>query len=206
MIWAACCHIQYDFHYELGISELLFHYLHQHLSLYLYLHLCLYMYLYQRLYPNLYIRLGLHLTLLDIQCFFVNYLIQSMRPALSRLWTWACMIKWYRAIRLFALTTAMSERGIWYATQIERQRNETHTTQAMGDGRSVCEPRATTDMCLTQWLRSSSRLCGRGGKEGGGGRVKESVCEMVVLVEKAREIAAGGPDRYNTRHERGKRV
>ena len=34
---------------------------------------------------------------------------------------------------------AMSERGIWDATQIERQRNE--HSQAVGDGKNVCEPR-----------------------------------------------------------------
>ena len=64
------CHIQYDFLHELGIPELLFHHLHQHFSLYL----CLYLYLYQylRLFPNLHFRVGLHLTLLDIQCFFLK--------------------------------------------------------------------------------------------------------------------------------------
>ena len=34
---------------------------------------------------------------------------------------------------------AMSERGIWDATQVERQRNE--HSQAEGDGKNVCEPR-----------------------------------------------------------------
>ena len=42
--------------------------------------------------------------------------------------------------------------------------------------------------------------------KGGGGRVKESVCEMVVVGEDARERAASGTDRCNTRHERGKRL
>ena len=69
-----------------------------------YLYLCLYLHQNLRLYPNLHIRLGLHLTLLDIQFFFGNYLMQSMRSSLSRLWTWACMIKWYRDIHLFAST------------------------------------------------------------------------------------------------------
>ena len=35
---------------------------------------------------------------------FGNYLMQSMRSSLSRLWTWACMIKWYRDIHLFGPT------------------------------------------------------------------------------------------------------
>ena len=46
----------------------------------------------------------------------------------------------------------------------------------------------------------------RGRKGRGGEREKESVCEMVVAGEDARERAASGPDRYDTRHERGKSV
>ena len=40
----------------------------------------------------------------------------------------------------------------------------------------------------------------------GGDREKESVREMVVAREDARERPASGPDRYDTRHERGKSV
>ena len=40
----------------------------------------------------------------------------------------------------------------------------------------LLKPHATTDMCLTQCLRSSSRMCGGGGKEGAeGGRGSLSV-------------------------------
>ena len=106
VIWAACCHIQYDFLYEMGISESLLHHLHQHLSLHLYLYLCLYLFLSLRLFPNPHIRSGLHLTLLDIHFFGrrENYFVQSLRSALSRMWKCACMVKWYRAIHLFGLT------------------------------------------------------------------------------------------------------
>ena len=41
---------------------------------------------------------------------------------------------------------AMSERGIWDATQIERQRNE--HSQAAGDGKNVCEPRVVVIACV----------------------------------------------------------
>ena len=85
------------------MSDLLFDHLHKHLSLVSVSESVSVLYLYQRQDLNLHFRLGLHVTLQDIQW--------SMRSAFSRLWTWACMIKWYRAIHLFGLTLAMSERG-----------------------------------------------------------------------------------------------
>ena len=54
-----------------------------------------------------------------------------------------------------------------------------------------------------QWLRVVIASVWRRRKGRGGEREKESVCEMVVVGEDARERAASGPDRYNTRHERG---
>ena len=53
---------------------------------------------------------------------------------------------------------AMSERGIWHATQIERQRNETHP----GNRRRKDCLRMTCNnyLCFTQWWWLSSRLSG----------------------------------------------
>ena len=50
------------------MSDLLFLHLHQHLSL---VSVSVSVFVPNlRLFPNLHIRVGLHLTLLDIQCFF----------------------------------------------------------------------------------------------------------------------------------------
>ena len=50
-----------------------------------------------------------------------------------------------------------------------------------------------------QWLRSSSHLCGGAGKEGGGGRERKSVCEMVVLGEDAGISQGSRSLQYTTR-------
>ena len=99
-----------------------------------------------------------------------------MRSSHSRLWKWACMIKWYRAIHLFGLTANEPCQNAAFGTRRRLKGNATKHTQAMGDGKIVCEPRATTDICFMQWWWLSSRLSGGGGKEGAeGGRGSLSV-------------------------------
>ena len=183
-IWAVSCHIQYDFPLEMGISDLLFHHLHQHLYLYLYLYLllCLHRNLSPKKYPrqnqNLHFGLGINVTFQDVQCCRkLPHLVHEIIAFTAV--KWACTIKWYRATTcLIHIQRAMSERGNRYETQIERQRNE--HTQAVRDGRIVCESRATTDICSMQWWWSSSHLCGGGGKvgrgrEGGSSQVSRSL-------------------------------
>ena len=87
------------------------------------------------------------------------------------------MIKWYRAIRLFGFIASQPCQNAAFGTRRRLKGNATKHTQAMGDGKIVCEPRATTDIRFMQWWWSS-RLSGGGRKGRGGGREKESVCEM----------------------------
>ena len=140
MIWVACCHIQYDFFCELGTPELLFHHLHQHLSLYLYLYLYLYQYL--RLFPSLHIRLGLHLTLLDIQCFFFFSKIPHLVHETSA-FTAVDMGMHDQVVSCHPLVwidnSHVRTRHLVRDADSKATQRNTHTTQAIGDGRSVCE-------------------------------------------------------------------
>ena len=128
------------------------HHLHLHLSLYMYLDLHLYphLYLYPRQNPNLHIRLGVLVTLQDIQCCWkLPHLIHEITAV--DMGMHGQVVSCHPLVWIDSEPT-MSGHGIWHATQ------------------------ATTDICLTQWLRSSSRLYGGGGKEAAeGGRGSLSV-------------------------------
>ena len=100
-----------------------------------------------------------------------------MRSSLSRLWKWACMIKWFRATPCSDSHPTSHVRTRQLARDADGKTTQrTHTTQKERDGRIVCESRATTDICFMQWWSSSSHLCGGGGKVGTeGGRGSLSV-------------------------------
>ena len=147
---------------------MLFHHLHQHLvSLHVSvsalvstsISLFIFLYIHPRQKINLHIGLGVYVTLQDIQCCW-NYFVWSMRSSPSRLWKWACMIKWYRAIRLFGFIASQPCQNAAFGTRRRLKGNATKHTQAIGDGKIVCEPRATTDICFMQWWWLSSRLSG----------------------------------------------
>ena len=55
---------------------------------------------------------------------------------------------------------ATSERAIWRATQIERQRNE--HSQAVGDGKNVCEPRVVVITSVWRRRKGKERREGEG--------------------------------------------
>ena len=88
------------------------------------------------------------------------------------------MVKWYRAIHLFGFTANWPCQNAAFGTRRRLKGNATNTHNP-GNRKLkglLLKPHATTDMCLTQCLRSSSRLCGGGGKEGAeGGRRSLSV-------------------------------
>ena len=103
-----------------------------YLYLLLYLHLYLF-FIYLHLNPrrnlNLHIGLGVYATLQDIQCCWK--LLRLVHEIIT--YTAVEMGMHDQVVPCHPLLwidsqPAMSERGIWHATQIERQRNETHDT------------------------------------------------------------------------------
>ena len=95
-----------------------------------YLYLCLYLYQNLRQNPNLHICWGLHLTLLDIQCFF--FLVKLPHV--------------YRDIHLFGST--VNQQCLFAASGTRRKLR--HRKEHTRPRRIVLEPHATTDMCLLQ--------------------------------------------------------
>ena len=97
--------------------------------------------------------MGVLVTLQDIQCCWkLPHLIREIIAfTVLKIGTHDQVVSCHPLVWIDS-EPAMSGHGIWHATQ------------------------ATTDICLTQWLRSSSRLYGGGGKEAAeGGRGSLSV-------------------------------
>ena len=129
-------------------------------------------------HPKLHIRAGLRVTLQDNQCCWkLLHLVHGI-------------IAFTDVIGIVPPTHFETQATNYVRTRhlareaVRKTTQRTHTTLAMGDGRSVCEPHATTDMCFMQWWSSSSfvwrRRKGRGGgreresdRDGGGGREGE---------------------------------
>ena len=153
---------------------------------------------------NLHIGLGVHVTFQDIKCCWK--LLRLVHEIIA--FTAVEMGMHDHVVPCHPLVwihsqPAMSERGILYATQIERQRNE-HTRLWQWETEGVFVNRMQQRTCaLRSGCRSSSHLCGGGGKEGAE-EGRGSLTVMVVVGEKAREKrAAMAPDRNNKRHQRG---
>ena len=129
VIWAACCHIQYDFLYEMGISESLLHHLHQHLSLYLYLYLLSLSVPKSTSFSKSTHSFGPTPYPPGHPLFWEGKLLHSVLEISAFTAVEICMhgqvVSCHPLVWLDS-QLAMSERGIWCATQIERQRKE-HT-------------------------------------------------------------------------------
>ena len=149
VIWAAFCHIQYDFPLEIGISDVLLHHLD--------------------------IRLGVHVTLQDMQCCRkLLHLVHEISAFTAVDMGMHDQVVSCHPLVWIRSQPAMSERGIWYATQIESQRKEpTRPRQQETEGLCVnlVQQRHLPHAVAR---RSSSRLCGGGGMEGAEGG--EGVC------------------------------